>query len=463
MLFPSFSFLFLFLPIVLIGYYLLPKGIRNIFLLGASLIFYGWDKPSLVALLISVVFLNYIGALLLDHFTRFKKSILAFFIVLNVGLLGYFKYTNFLVNVFTQIVGVHYNIADVILPLGISFYIFQAMSYLIDVSRGVCPAQKNPFQFALYISFFPQLIAGPIIKYHQIAPQIENRTETWDRVYYGIRRFIIGLAKKVLLGNTLGITVDKIFELPVAEFGTGIAWIGILFYALQIYYDFSGYSDMAVGLGAMFGFKIPENFNYPLMSKTLSEYWQRWHISLGQWAKEYIYIPLGGSRCSPVRHYVNLFLVFFLIGLWHGASWNFIIFGIYCGVVVVLEKICRLTEPVAGWKRILYHLYFVFVLTWLTLFGPAKDAQYIWDYARRLLGVFPINHIDFHWAYFLNNYQIIVCVIGLVCAFPIFKKMLDQKGILKNAGIDLYLLGLFGLCVVSLLTSSYNPFIYFRF
>lgn len=463
MLFSSFSFLFLFLPLVLGGYYILPKNARNLFLMLSSIIFYGWDKPRLIFLLLDIIFLNYIGAILISKQKNLKKSLLELFILSDIACLGYFKYANFMVDSLNAIVQTSWTIDQIVLPLGISFYIFQAMSYLIDTYKGECAVQKNLIHFMLYISFFPQLIAGPIIKYHEIAEQIEHRTETLNSFYYGIRRFIIGLAKKVLIANALGTTVDQIFNLPVSQMGTDVAWLGVIFYAFQIYYDFSGYADMAIGLGAMFGFKIPENFNYPFLSKSYTEFWRRWHISLGSWAKTYIYIPLGGNRCSKLKHYFNLFIVFFIIGVWHGADMNMIMLGIYNGVVVVLEKIFHWSEVKNSKISVFFHHLYMFPVLMISfLFLRSPSLTYTKDYILNLTHISGLKN-NFEFMYYLNNYQLLIFAFACFFAFSISKNILNTKGKYKNIAIDCSLLTLFCLSVISLLTSSFNPFIYFRF
>lgn len=463
MLFSSFSFLFLFLPFVVSGYYILPKNARNLFLMLSSIIFYGWDKPKLIFLLLGVIFVNYSGAIIISKQKKLKKLLLAFFVLLDIFCLGYFKYTNFMVDSLNAIMQTSWTIDKIVLPLGISFYIFQAISYLVDTYKEECVVQKNLIHFMLYISFFPQLIAGPIIKYHEIAEQIEHRTESISSFYYGVRRFIIGLAKKVLIANALGTTVDQIFNLPVSQIGVDVAWLGVIFYAFQIYYDFSGYADMAVGLGAMFGFKIPENFNYPFLSKSYTEFWRRWHISLGSWAKKYIYIPLGGNRCSKLRNYFNLFVVFFIIGVWHGADMNMVMLGVYNGVLVVLEKIFHYSEVKNSKISVFFHrLYMLPVLMISFLFLRSPSLTYTKDYIVNLVHISGVkNH--FELAYYLNNYQLLTFFFACLFAFSISKNILNIKGKYKNVAIDCILLVLFCLSVISLLTSSFNPFIYFRF
>lgn len=466
MLFPSFSFLFLFLPFVVGGYYILPKNQRNTFLLLASIVFYGWDSPPLIGLLLGVIFLNYIGALAVDACAgrALKKGAVIIFIMSNLLCLGYFKYTNFLAEALSAIVSADWNIQKIILPLGLSFYIFQAMSYLIDVYRREFPAQRNPFKLALYISFFPQLVAGPIIKYHEIIGQINCRQERLADIHYGIRRFIVGLAKKVLIANALGGVVDKIFGLQVYEFDTPVAWLGIVCYTLQIYYDFSGYSDMAVGLGAVFGFRIPENFNYPLVSRSFTEFWRRWHISLGSWMKEYLYIPLGGSKCSTTRHYINLFIVFFVVGIWHGANWGSVLLGVCFGACIVLEKMLAVSKERDNFILNGLGTAYTFLLisiAWMVWRSPT--LPFAFEYLKNLFG-FISNHTIIHpFAYYVNHHHLLVLGTALACCAPVFKNMLRMKGILKNIAIDIWLILLFLLTIITLSASTYNPFIYFQF
>ena len=344
MLFSSLTFLFCFLPATVGLYYFARRELRNIVLLLASIFFYAWGEPRYLPVIFTTITISWIGALVIERF-KYKKTLLSLFVAADLALLIYFKYTNFLLENLNLLFHKDWSL-KVILPLGISFYTFQALSYLVDVSRGQVKAQKNYLKIALYICLFPQLIAGPIVKYHDISDQIDNRKETIDHIYYGIRRFVIGLSKKVLIANTLGGIADKIFE-QISD-GTTVAvataWLGGITKALQVYYDFSGYSDMAIGLGALFGFKFLENFNYPYISRTMSEYWRRWHISLGTWCRDYIYFPMGGSRVAQWRVYFNLFFLFFIIGLWHGASWNFILFGVINGLLIVFEKLIELPK-----------------------------------------------------------------------------------------------------------------------
>ncbi len=344
MLFSSPVFLFGFLPLLLVFYFLCPKSLRNVLLLLASLWFYAWGEPSLVVLMLISTAMNYGLGCWVDV-TRERpasKWILAFAVALNLSFLVYYKYAGFLIdslNSLLAFVGTpSLGRPEVTLPIGISFYTFQAMSYVIDVYRGQAQAERNPINVALYIALFPQLIAGPIVRYTDVAAQIKVRSIDRDSFAYGIQRFIVGLGKKMLIANSAASVADAAFEIPDNQLSLAVAWLGILCYTVQIYFDFSGYSDMAIGLGRMFGFKFLENFNYPYIAKSVTDFWRRWHISLSTWYRDYLYIPLGGNRCAPWRVSLNLMIVFVLCGLWHGASWNFAIWGIYHGSFLMLER-----------------------------------------------------------------------------------------------------------------------------
>ena len=346
MLFSSMTFVYLFLPIVCAAYLLARKGLQNYILLVASILFYAWGEPRYLAIMFLTIIINYVGAVYIDrsHKNKHRKILLALTILLNLSFLFYFKYFNFVMDNINAAFDAQFNFIDVVMPIGISFYTFQALSYVVDVYRGDVKAQRDIYKLALYICLFPQLVAGPIVKYHDVAEQIDERDVTFDKVVYGVKRFIIGLAKKMLLANTLGAVADKIFAQPVEQFNALTAWIGAVAYTFQLYYDFSGYSDMAIGLGAIFGFKFLENFNYPYISKSITEFWRRWHISLSTWFKEYLYIPLGGNRVTKKRNMLNLFVVFLATGIWHGAEWTFVIWGLWHGAFIIFEK-------VTGWHK----------------------------------------------------------------------------------------------------------------
>ena len=335
MLFSSMTFVFMFLPVVCALYLLCKKELHNPILLMASILFYAWGEPKFLAIMLLTILLNYLGAIYVEKSVN-KKLPLIITIIANLGFLVYFKYFNFILDNINALCHSNIEPLNIIMPIGISFYTFQAVSYVIDVYRGECKAQKDIYKLALYICLFPQLIAGPIVKYHDIENQIDDREVNFDKVTLGVKRFIIGLAKKMLIANTMGAVADKIFMQPADTFSPLTAWVGALSYTMQLYYDFSGYSDMAIGLGLIFGFTFMENFNYPYISKSITEFWRRWHISLSTWFKQYLYIPLGGNRKGKNRTYLNLFIVFLLTGIWHGASWNFVIWGVWNGVFIIL-------------------------------------------------------------------------------------------------------------------------------
>ena len=385
MLFSSMIFLWFFLPLVFCSYYLIDKRFKNILLLISSIIFYAWGGVSYSLIMLSSIIINYIFALLIDkaiedNNLKNKKIYLALCIIINLSILGYFKYTNFIISIINSLSqNKIIELTNIVLPIGISFYTFQALSYVIDVYRGHNKAQKNIFNLALYISFFPQLIAGPIVKYHDIENQILNRNESLENIFYGIKRFIYGLSKKVILANMFALSCDEILKQPTNELGTALVWCASVLYTLQIYYDFSGYSDMAIGLGRMFGFNFLENFNYPYISKSIKEFWRRWHISLSTWFKEYLYIPLGGNRKRKLFTYINLLIVFFATGLWHGASYNFILWGLFHGFFLVIERIFlgKLLEK--NKLKFINHIYviFVFVIGWVLF--RADDLKHAFE------------------------------------------------------------------------------------
>ena len=468
MLFSSMTFVFMFLPIVSAIYLLARKELQNYILLLASILFYAWGEPRYLAIMILTILVNYIGANYISrsHNPKHRKLLLMGTILVNLGFLFYFKYFNFVMDNLNQLFNARFSFVDVVMPIGISFYTFQALSYVIDVYRKEVKAQKDIYKLALYITLFPQLVAGPIVKYHDIDEQISNRNVSFDKVAYGVKRFIIGLAKKMLLANTLGAVADKIFAQPVEQFDTLTAWIGALAYTLQLYYDFSGYSDMAIGLGAIFGFKFLENFNYPYISKSITEFWRRWHISLSTWFKEYLYIPLGGNRVSKPRNIFNLLVVFLATGIWHGASWNFVFWGLWHGAFIIFEKISGWHKKVGGWKiSLTQHLYamFAFVLGWVMF--RADNMAYACAYIKNMFGLIPEHKISYKMAYYVDNLEILAFIVAIICAMPIFQKMLEVKyehKILRSI-INIWLMVLFIVSAASMAASTYNPFIYFRF
>ena len=438
MLFSSNTFLFGFLPAVVVLYYLCPRRYRNILLLVSSLIFYGWGEPKYVLLMLVSILLNYFCGLAAGKRQTQQRSVrgvLIVGVVLNLGMLGFFKYGTFLFGS---------AFPDIPLPIGISFYIFQAMSYLIDVCRREVEVQKNVLTFGTYVTLFPQLIAGPIVRYRDVAEMLESRRENLPQFSRGVQRFVVGLSKKVLLANTFGSAWNA---LQVTA-GTAAAWLGLLCYTLQIYFDFSGYSDMAIGLGQLFGFTFLENFNYPYISASITEFWRRWHISLSTWFKEYVYIPLGGNRKGLARQIFNILVVWLLTGLWHGASWNFVLWGGYYAALLILEK-CWLLK--AGEKLPLVLRRMVTMV--LVMLGWAlfyfENLGDLGAFLGRLFTAVPSAGIAFYLP---------VTALGCLCATPALKRVKLPDGVRWVLCVVLLLL-----CVASLARQSYNPFIYFRF
>ena len=460
------TFVYMFLPVVCLIYLCSKKELHNGILLAASILFYAWGEPRYLAIMFLTIIVNYLGAIAIDKWIKFKKLSLILTVIVNLGFLAYFKYFNFVIDNINHLFSADIKLVEVILPLGISFYTFQAMSYLIDVYRGDCKAQRDFYKLALYICLFPQLIAGPIVKYHDIAEQIDSREVNFDKVQYGVKRFIIGLSKKMLIANTLGAIADKIFIQAPDTITPLVAWLGAVSYSFQLFFDFSGYSDMAIGLGAIFGFKFMENFNYPYISKSITEFWRRWHISLSTWFKEYLYIPLGGSRCSLKRTCFNLGVVFLLTGLWHGASWTFVVWGAWNGLFIILEKITGWNKEAKGfWINFSKHIYaiFVFVLGWVLF--RSDDLGYAFKYIKNMFGLVHIHDISYALPYYVDTYEVIMLIAALVCSIPVFKNILNviKENKFLYGLINIWLLFLFLLSSATIAASTYNPFIYFRF
>lgn len=471
MVFSSSIFLFIFLPLVLFFYFIVRAELRNFVLLTFSLLFYAWGEPRFVFLMLFSILLNYCFGLLVHYYDKRKNMKVTFLIMAVVGnilLLSYFKYISFFTDILNQTLHLSIQIEPIPLPIGISFYTFQAMSYVIDIYRKDGEVQKNPLNLALYISIFPQLIAGPIVRYNIVAEQIKTRIHSFERFAEGIQIFIIGLAKKMLIANQVGFVADKIFALPPSEISVGTAWIGIIAYTLQIYFDFSGYSDMAIGLGKMFGFDFPENFRYPYISKSISEFWRRWHITLGSWFRDYVYIPLGGNRVSKLANFRNLFIVWGLTGLWHGASWTFIAWGLYYGCIIALEK--------AGLEKLLkklwwpfQHMYVLVIVMIGWVFFRADNFTYSFNYLKTMFGLEHQPLTDASTMLYIHEYGVIF-VIAIVAATPILKHLTNVLELVPKVHMfsiqfvrPVLLLTLFMMSIMYLVNSTYNPFIYFRF
>lgn len=466
MVFSSTIFVFLFLPLVLILYFLMPKKFRNYILLIFSIIFYIFGGPKFLLVLLLVVLIDYFGALLIDK-KKNKKLFLIITICLNIATLFYFKYTGFFLENINNLFSLNIKIPDIVLPIGISFYTFQAMSYVIDVYREKVKVQKNFFTLLLYVSLFPQLVAGPIVRYETIEKELTSRETTFDDLVYGIRRFILGLAKKVIIANQMGALADIIFTSN--NLSTPIAWLGAFAYTFQIYFDFSAYSDMAIGLGRIFGFKFLENFNFPYIAKSVTDFWRRWHISLSTWFRDYVYIPLGGNRKGILRQIFNLFIVWSLTGFWHGAEWNFVIWGLYYFIFLILEKFV-LKKILKKTPSVLLHIYtmFIVIIGWvifrcdnlntLTMFFKELFSFNVTEYGINEL----LIYLESYGVYF---------ILAIIFSFPTYYKIIDKIDSINNKKVKLFLdichyLGLIILFVITIMflaKSSYNPFIYFRF
>lgn len=479
MVFSSTVFLFIFLPFVLIVNYLLGKELRNYFLLLVSLFFYSWGEGFLVMLMVTSICINYLCGLLVDHYKQKEKAgatkwVLGIGITINLLFLLYFKYFNFFVDNI-QGVGLFSSLSNVPihLPIGISFFTFQSISYLIDIYRDEAEVQKNPFHLGLYISLFPQLVAGPIVRYQDVATQISKRILSQEKFVEGIFRFIRGLAKKLILANSLGIIADNAFAVSSGDLPTMVAWVGIICYSLQIYFDFSGYSDMAIGLGKMLGFDFLENFNYPYISKSIQEFWRRWHISLSTWFRDYLYIPLGGSRIANWKIYRNLFIVFLVTGFWHGASWNFIVWGLFHGFFLIIERV-GFGKVLKSLPNFIGHFYALFVAIIGWVFFKANDLPHAMEYLGAMFGF--SNGYDYMPLLSFSNYTLVVFILAVIFSTPIRRVLHERvEGYLERLSnpvlaTNLYRIGAYSFTlsllfasILEIATSSYNPFIYFRF
>lgn len=472
MVFSNLVFLFLFLPATLFFYYLSPKSGKNYILLFFSLLFYAWGEPIYVLIMILSICMNYVfGWLVAGERSVFQRKLwLTISVIANLAILGVFKYAGFFVDNFNKLFHFDIPVPEIALPIGISFFTFQAMSYVIDVYRKDTVLQKNLFDLALYISLFPQLVAGPIVRYQTVADQIRGRVHDWSLFESGVKRFLVGLFKKVFIANPIGLVADEIFTLSGGDLSTGTAWLGIAAYTLQIYFDFSGYSDMAIGLGWMFGFKFLENFNYPYIAQSVTDFWRRWHISLSSWFRDYIYIPLGGNRVSTWKIYRNLFIVWTLTGFWHGASWTFMAWGFYYGVLIALER-AFLGKYIAKMYRPLRHLYLLMIVMVGWVFFRADNFAYSFSYIQTLFGFGDGKWFDHTTLYYLHDYALLF-VLAMLMATPIVPwlgKQVDSwmKGFTDGVFFHILQVIVYGILFVGvimmLVNSTYNPFIYFRF
>lgn len=466
MVFSSTVFVFLFMPVCIGVNYLLAPRYRNGWLLLASIFFYAWGEPKWVFLLLFSTFINYFVGLLLDASKRawMRKAVLVFACLYNFSILFWFKYIFFSVSVFdsffrTSLLSEHPILQNIIMPIGISFFTFQIMSYVIDTYRGDVPAQRNPFKLMLYIMLFPQMIAGPIVRYVDIVTEIDNRTISAQGLYCGARRFMVGFTKKVVISNQLAQLADYSFatSMPAGS----VAWLGIIGYALQIFFDFSAYSDMAIGMGEMLGFHFLENFNYPYIAGSVKEFWRRWHISLSTWFKDYLYIPLGGNRKGTLVTYRNLIIVFFVTGIWHGASWNFIVWGLFHGFFLCLERVSwidKVLKRIPKWVGWLYTMVVVLV-GWV--FFRADNLALAFQY---LSGMVQFQNFRINDALFLlTPEKICILIAGLIFSTPIYRTVSNKASGIAEVSLDLLIFGAFLVALLYLAGSSFNPFIYYRF
>lgn len=464
MVFSSLVFMFAYLPITLLAYYLVPRQGRNIFLFIVNLIFYGWGEPKLVLLMVFNIFFNYIGGWLVDKYradAKKKKLFLILTCVLDIAILAVFKYTGMITETLNMLPFLNIPELQISLPIGISFYTFQTMSYVIDVYRDDAPVSKNFINFGTYVALFPQLIAGPIVRYRDVAEQLVNRRETLEMFTRGVKLFMVGLAKKVIIANTMGTLTTNIFA-TTDENGVVGTWVGMIAYTFQIYFDFSGYSDMACGLGNMMGFEFLKNFNYPYIAKSITDFWRRWHISLSTWFKEYVYIPLGGNRKGVKRQILNLLIVWGLTGLWHGAAYNFVLWGLYYGLLLILEKFVlkKFLDRLPSFVQHIYTL-FIIIIGW--------GLFYFTDVGQ--LGEFMVDLFNFgngicgDQAFNLIMSNLPMLIIAAVASTPLAKMLYTRFEHRRFMWIPetLYCMGVLAVSTASLVNQSYNPFLYFRF
>ncbi len=469
MVFSSLIFLVIFLPVTLLLYYISPVRLRNLWLLIVSLIFYSWGEPVYILLMVFSILLNFVLGLLIDRIspdrTAKKRALLIAAVVINVGLLFVFKYADFTIGTYNLLFGKNVQLLNIALPIGISFYTFQAMSYVIDVYRGNVKGNKNIINFATYITMFPQLIAGPIVRYQTVENELRNRKCTLEDFYQGIIRFTIGLGKKVLIANNVALIFDEIAGTSPEKLSTSMAWLAVLAFSLQIYFDFSGYSDMAIGMGRMLGFHFLENFDYPYESKSITEFWRRWHISLSTWFREYVYYPLGGNRKGIKRQIINLLIVWTLTGLWHGACWNFVLWGLYYAVILILEKffLQKVLEKIPNIIGRLYTIV-VFLIGWAIF--AFDDLVYQNDFIKALFFHAKQGIVDKHTAYLLISYAVLI-VIGIIGATSLPKKLsrilLNNRPNLRSIAELLFVAVVMVVSIAFIVSDSYNPFLYFRF
>lgn len=466
MLFSSIPFLYYFLPVVLILYFIAPKKLKNSVLLLTSLVFYGWGEPKYVVLMIASILIGYVSGLLIEAFSQKKLSKLFLWLSvgINIGFLAYFKYADFFIENFNAATGLSIPLLRIALPIGISFYTFQILSYAVDVYRKDVPAQKNIINLAAYVTMFPQLIAGPIVRYSHIAKELENRNINVENFAKGMRRFILGLGKKILIANTLGELCD-IFK-QSDDKSVLFYWLYAVAFMLHVYFDFSGYSDMAIGLGKIFGFNFWENFNYPFISRSATEFWRRWHMSLGTWFRDYVYIPMGGNRVPKPKWFFNIFVVWFLTGFWHGADWTFIVWGLYFAIFLISEKLLYLKYLEKS--KVFSRVYLLVVVGISFVIFNATDMKEAVSYIGGMFGVGGVPLVSTEFFYYLKSFGVTIC-IGLIGCTPIVKRAVEKikekviGGKIIAVIEPIVLVALLIVMTAYLVDGSFNPFLYFRF
>jgi len=466
--FSSVTFLFYFLPALVFLYYIAPPKLKNLVMIAGSFVFYAWGEIRFLPIMIALSIEDYIcGRLMEKHRENEKKRrvFMLISVISNLSVLIFFKYTNFFVGNFCSLFGIKNNPINIILPIGVSFNSFQSISYAIDVYRGTTNCEKSYYHYLSYTTLFPQIIAGPIVRYVTVENDLDDHQLTMDSLSLGMRRFLVGLGKKVLIANNVGALWDNIVQGTAGEMSVLLYWLGIIAYTFQIYFDFSGYSDMAIGLARMFGFTFDENFNYPYISKNITEFWRRWHITLSSWFRDYVYIPLGGNRCSKSRHLLNLLIVWGLTGFWHGASWNFIFWGLYFAVLLIFEKyfFAKILDKLPAFVCHVYTMFLV-IISWVIFYF--EDLGTLFGYLKGMFGLQGVPLINNNSLYYLLGYFVIFAVAAF-CSTPVMKKVIEKTeksslSIVHVASTAVYLL-MFVACVAYLVNATYNPFLYFRF
>ena len=466
MVFSSVVFLYIFLPIMLLVYFIVPKKFKNAVMILASLIFFAWGEIRYIFIMLLLAIMDFWCGKNIDKFyddKKKKKVYLLIDVCVNLLILFFFKYADFIITNINSVTHFNIPLLNIPLPIGVSFNTFQSLSYIIDVYRGTVKCEKSFYNYLTYTTLFPQIIAGPIVRYETVDEELETKNISLDNFSKGMRRFIIGLGKKVLIANNIGMLWNILETGNYSELSMLLSWIGICAFALQIYFDFSGYSDMAIGLAWIFGMDFDENFNYPYISKSITEFWRRWHMTLGSWFKDYIYIPLGGNRKGLLKQIRNILIVWFLTGAWHGASWNFILWGLYFGIVLIIEKMFLL-KVLEKLPKIFRHIYSILLILVSWVIFAFEDLSKVFEYIKAM---FANNLIYNNEAlYYLKNYLFII-VVGILCSLPIWKKLKEKIDKKENRWLDILTsfgyLAIFLLSTASLVTDSFNPFLYFRF